>query len=413
MIRSYGFISILVMALAAHTGATGQEVAPSCPRLEVVGPAGRVVPGDVAVFTANAPDIQGLSYKWEVSHGVIESAIPMSIVVRTSEADDGEELRARVTVSGFPPGCPSTAEESVPVHREGPPPELDRYKQLSLSEEVARLDPIVRKLKEHDSERLLYFGLGKNPGETETQREKRMNTIRAHLVERGLSHSEVVFLDWRSVETTVWAVPIRQPRNEDAPSDPAARQIECPTITVTGPGGIVEPGGVAQFTAAIEGSVPKGIKLKWTVTDGTIIEEEDAYTLRVLAPRNVHRIDATLRVEGLDKRCRNTGTEIYEVIVEPQPILLEEFSATVSEIPRDALKRAVDQHRKNVASSLYIIEYFPLSVSQRAIEIKLWQTKAYMSSELGYGSAIIAAVKGDKPFTKIYLIPPGAEYPDY
>ena len=135
----------------------------------------------------------------------------MSIVVRTSEADDGVELRARVTVSGFPPGCPSTAEESVPVHREGPPPELDRYKQLSLSEEVARLDPLVRKLKEHDSARLLYFGLGKNPGETETQRKKRIDMIRTSLSEKGISNSDLVFFNLMHGETVVWAVPVPQP----------------------------------------------------------------------------------------------------------------------------------------------------------------------------------------------------------
>ena len=214
-------------------------------------------------------------------------------------------------------------------------------------------------------------------------------------------------------ETVVWAVPVPQLRKEDAPSDPAARQIECPRITATGPGGIVEPGGVAEFTAAIDGNVPEGIKLKWTVTDGTIIEGEEDYTLRVLTPKNEYRIAATLRVEGLDKRCANRATEVHQFWNEPEAILLEEFSASVSEIPRDELKRAVDEHREYPTNQIFIIEYFPVSTSEFSINEKIRRMKDYMSRELEFdtSSVTIVIAELDEPLTKIFRIPPGADDP--
>jgi hypothetical protein len=76
MNRSYSFILILFLALAAHTGANGQEAAPECPKLEVLDPQGVVSPGDSVDFHVTispATDVP-VQMIWTVSEGVIEKA---------------------------------------------------------------------------------------------------------------------------------------------------------------------------------------------------------------------------------------------------------------------------------------------------------------------------------------------------
>ena len=416
MAEFFRSVGILTLVLCAQVGVLGRDPGQRCPKLEVVGPSGVVLPGDQATFSINIPEVPALLYQWTVTAGLIESGQGSPVIfVRTSAEDDGVELRASVTITGLASDCLSTAEGSVLVQQGGHPPELDRYHGLALSEELAQLDTIIQKRREFKSEGALYFFLSRFPNDSEAQLEHRKEAIRNRLTDRwGIPSSEIVFVFVDREFSTVFLVPFRKTgeRPPDA-KDRTTAKTECPNIVVTGPAGIIFPGEVAFFTATISGRVPDGLKFKWTVTDGTIIEGEGATTLRVLTPRNEYRIDATLHVEGLNKGCPNTASDWAEFWEEPEPILLDEFSAEVSEIPKDALERAVKEHRKYPTSQIYIFEYLPASTSDISISEKIRRMKDYMARELAFdvSSVTIMTVESDVLMTKIYRIPPGAENP--
>src|SRR6059058_3325790 len=81
----------------------------------------------------------------------------------------------------------------------------------------------------------------------------------------------------------------------------------CPTISVTGPAGIAEPGEVVEFSAALSGPIPSNAKYSWSVSDGEIISGGDTLLVRVRTPKaNSIKTTASVNIIGLPSNCTHT-----------------------------------------------------------------------------------------------------------
>jgi hypothetical protein len=96
---------------------SAQSSNPFCPKVNVTGPSGVTNPGETMRFLATVDSRSSdLQFLWSVSGGVIESGQgSKEMIVRTSRADAGQNVHAKITVKGILIGCDAVGTESGPV----------------------------------------------------------------------------------------------------------------------------------------------------------------------------------------------------------------------------------------------------------------------------------------------------------
>ena len=191
---------------------------------------------------------------------------------------------------------------------------------------------------------------------------------------------------------------------------------DCPSMSVTGPAGIVEPGETGMYVVELIGKVPPGITFKWSLSEGGISEGQGTRSIKVVFPEQkggVSSSTATVEVVGLSPGCPNTASETYSIVIDYIPMLLDEFSIGPSMVNKKALAAAADDLSKNANNQLYIIEYFRAGTSKKSVEKKLAMIRAYMTRSLKFDGSRITIITdvAHAPLTKIYRVPPGADNP--
>jgi hypothetical protein len=189
----FAFLTLLA-ALVVSAGA--QAANPLCPKITVVGPASVTVPGDTMSFSAKVePPLSGLSYTWTVSRGTIESGQnTKEILVRTSIADQRQNLVAAVTVAGAPLGCELIASESGPVDTM---PECgltsDEFgASLKPNDVRGRLDNFFQELSNNpDNQGQIFISVAE--GESMDRRNSRLKFIVSHAKFRKFDLDRLVF----------------------------------------------------------------------------------------------------------------------------------------------------------------------------------------------------------------------------
>jgi len=101
---------------------------------------------------------------------------------------------------------------------------------------------------------------------------------------------------------------------------------KCPTISVASPAGIVSPGDPIEFTAKVEGSVPKGIVYQWTASRGTIVSGQGTMSIKVSSEKwKDPTTEATFSVSGLPEGCPSVAAERYVVAIHWATFLPDEY----------------------------------------------------------------------------------------
>jgi hypothetical protein len=189
-----------------------------------------------------------------------------------------------------------------------------------------------------------------------------------------------------------------------------AAAMACPTISVTGPAGIVDFGEIATFSAEVSGSLSNDLKFEWTVSQGTIVSGENSLLLKVRIPDNDGRIVATFTIKGLPQNCPNTLSETYSVPVEPRVNLLDEYGVISLKEEKIRLKRAATELKKNPYSQLYLIIY--KHGSKRKVEQRITRLRDYMKVlGLENNLSIVVGPEDGVGKSRLYLVPPGVDNP--
>ncbi|MDI1242322.1 MAG: hypothetical protein PSX80_10415, partial [bacterium] len=98
-------------------------------------------------------------------------------------------------------------------------------------------------------------------------------------------------------------------------------QEPCPTIIVSGPAGIPDEGALIHFHVQLEGKTPSGLRFRWSVSTGKIVEGQgtDKAKFDVNWPTGAN-VTATVEVLGLPNGCPTTASESMGVAIDPGPI---------------------------------------------------------------------------------------------
>jgi hypothetical protein len=191
-------------------------------------------------------------------------------------------------------------------------------------------------------------------------------------------------------------------------ADCKAPPIECPTVSVTGPGSVVRQGEEMVFTANVNGGSCNPT-YNWSISAGTITSGQGTPVIRVgtegLAGQSV---TATVDVGGCDVTCPRNASETGSVAPIDGPILVDEFG----DEPHDATRGRLDSYfielQNDTSSTGVIINYGP--AKQKAARVKLIQN--HIKFRKFDASRITFVDGGDGELkTKLYRVPAGASQP--
>jgi len=186
---------------------------------------------------------------------------------------------------------------------------------------------------------------------------------------------------------------------------------------IQGPAGIVEPGGIATFTATLDDSGQNyKPKIHWTVSgNGKIVGGQGTLTINIqLDKAPGGNVTATIAFEGLPKYCPTAGSAIAIWDAAPQPWLLDEFSP-IKDPKLDAAKVAdiTLNVKRNPNSQLLILIYFRsgTSASSQTKQITKLRSRLTKNSEMDPSRITVVTTFSDPSRLKFYLVPPGASNP--
>lgn len=147
------------------------------------------------------------------------------------------------------------------------------------------------------------------------------------------------------------------------------------------------------------------------------MEGQGTLSIKVLKKNDNRPITATVEVTGGPEGCpalTGTETETIICILNPQSILLGEFSIPGAQINKARLDNLIDELQDEPNSQGYIIEYFKPGTPRRIINLKIQKIRDYLVKERKFDETrvtIVTRAGGEQNLTGFWLVPPGAEPP--
>jgi hypothetical protein len=192
------------------------------------------------------------------------------------------------------------------------------------------------------------------------------------------------------------------------------RVCECPTVSVSGPAGITNPGETMTFTANVSGGTMDQVTYNWTVSAGTIESGQGTPSITVRVPSDMFggNITATVNIGGFDPACNcpSSASETAGVSQRPEARLINEFG----NIPADQVRAQLDiffqELQNNPQAQGYIINYGTdreINARERLIRNHI----AFRQFDANRITMVRGGDQGTGINTRLYLVPPGADNP--
>ena len=198
---------------------------------------------------------------------------------------------------------------------------------------------------------------------------------------------------------------------EECPDCYTIDTCKCPTLSVSGPSGVTNPGDTMTFNASATGD----LTYNWTVSAGTIESGQGtpSITVRTTQAMAGTNVTATVEIGGVPPNCgcTTTASETAGVAAIPTANQVDEFGAKTD----DEIKANVDnfyiQLNNNPSSTGYIINYgTPAQIKRRKAQImKAINFRKYDASRVTF---VDGPDNGSGVNTKFYVVPSGAANPN-
>lgn len=417
--KKAAFIGVLIFGLSILSFAQTNP-APSCPTISILGPAGGVQTKVASRFTV-AIDTKGqqfdLKYFWDVTAGKITGGQGTTSIEVVQTEPQGQTVV--VEIKGLPRRCPDTASLSFSIDPLPEPAKLAQFAGSMLSGDKVELNEAVRAINGKPNDQLYII-----IGHKKIADEKFLQTREKNIVD----YVSKVFPQRRRDSTTIIRYPgsvdlvqfWRVPPGADNPICRECDESVCPAISLTGPPGIWMRGDTIYYSVSLEGNVPANVAYQWSISDGEITDGQGTAKIAVLTKPSQLRLTVTIDVKGLPKECPNVSSDTAPIYFEgPTAILVDESSVALDRINKRGLDKLVEELKRNTNSYGYIIEYVPVETRPRTIDKKIKLVSDYLIKTRGIGperfkivfEEIVTGGRSIQNRTKLYGIPPGADFP--
>lgn len=185
---------------------------------------------------------------------------------------------------------------------------------------------------------------------------------------------------------------------------------ECPTISVTGPSAVVQPGETMTFTANVSGGTQDSVTYDWSVDKGTIIEGQGTPVITVSTDGlEDTTVTATVNVGNLCENCPASDSETGVVAPLPKPVPIDEFGPLANDDVRNRLDQFFIELQNNPNDTGYIINYGP----PRLVAARERLIRNHITFRRFDPSRIVIVNGGEEPEirTSLWRVPVGAQPP--
>ena len=189
----------------------------------------------------------------------------------------------------------------------------------------------------------------------------------------------------------------------------------CPVIKVDSRGA-VQSGEPISFTANIKGGVKKSnLEYEWSISAGTIVSGQGASSISVDTTNleSVTEIIAEVKIKGLFENCPNTASETSSVYKIIDLFAFDEFGKLFNGDVKARMQNLFIELGNNPYSQGYIINYG----TDKEIAVREKQIQKAINF-FKYDANRVTIVRGrENPrsevgvWTKIWIVPPGTEFP--
>lgn len=193
-----------------------------------------------------------------------------------------------------------------------------------------------------------------------------------------------------------------------------AQNSNCPTISVTGPSSVVQPGETMTFTVNVSDVDLDKIEYQWSVDKGTIMEGQGTPVIVVeTSGLGDTALTATVKIKGLPNECKDSDSETGIVaLICSCPIIFDEFGRLHKNDEKARLYMLAAELRERKEFTAYLILYHP--ANKKSYESRVMRIKDFLIKENKIPSERVVIINGgEEPEerTRIYLIPADAEPP--
>ena len=193
------------------------------------------------------------------------------------------------------------------------------------------------------------------------------------------------------------------------------QECSCPTVNVTGPSEITQPGSSMTFSANVSGGTQDSVTYTWTVSAGTIESGQGTPSITVSTTPDMAggNVTATVTVGGPDPACKCEGlsdSETAGIATRPVSETIDEFGV----LPADDIKARLDSYfsrlQNDPTARAFIINYgTDRDVARREKIIRDYIN--FRSQDASRFTFVRGTDDGTGIRTKLILVPAGAEDP--
>jgi hypothetical protein len=191
-------------------------------------------------------------------------------------------------------------------------------------------------------------------------------------------------------------------------------QCACPTLDVTGPSEITQPGDTMTFTATLSGGSQENITYNWEVSGGTIESGQGTPSITVRTTEDMAggNVTATVNIGGTDPACGcdTSDSETAGIAARPESREIDQFEALSNDDIRGRLDNFFTTLQNEPNAQGYIITYGPArAVTARERLIRNHIT--FRNQDPSRFTFVQGGDDGGGIRTRLILVPAGATPP--
>lgn len=185
---------------------------------------------------------------------------------------------------------------------------------------------------------------------------------------------------------------------------------KCPTVDVSG-GGRPEKGQPLNFTANVIDSENRQIKYIWTVSSGKITSGQGTPSITV-EPDLEESVTVTVEVEGFPEGCANTSSETSLHCPTIKPMLFDEYGSLTNDDFKTRIQNLYVELGNNPGAQGYFISYgTDREIARREKQIR--DAVTFLNLDAPRLTLVNGGAnpRGKGVWTKVWIVPPGADDP--
>ncbi len=187
----------------------------------------------------------------------------------------------------------------------------------------------------------------------------------------------------------------------------------CPTLSVTGPAGVTNPGDPMTFTANVSGGSQSNVTYNWTVSSGTISSGQGTPAITVATTPDMAggNVTATVEIGGVCDSCQKTASETGSIVTVPTSNKIDEFD----KLENDDVKARIQnfyltQLNNNPTAQGYIINYgTDKQIAAREKQIR--NAITFLKLDPSRVTFVRGGATGGDVKTQLWIVPAGATPP--